>query len=728
MTTIASSLAKNDDGLPLINRSSLAQISGVTKHLTRAEFDAAVAAERVRISTNSVGLYQNGERLEIIGEAGSRIWTLATGGTDAVNAAASHAKVVNLGLGKTITLTADSNVALSALGQPSSGTGANGDISVDFSAQLYYTKSTGAWGVGVSTVFNGLSAAQVAAAQVLALGSVNYPLVEAVNVGAPASVITLMGNYITTQSNMPSTARNLGGMTFANSRNSTHVYVDPVNGLDSNTGYAPETAKRSLNPATWTNGITSWNPNMFVMVARGADFTVSNILGQSGSYFSGSMSLGSYGDPTKPRPILRMQPGATALSSALCWMDPDGATLADMDIDCSGMDSASLVNHGVRFTASSNTSSFKNVLVSNVRVRAPRIGFSAGSPQWPGGITMHKPTTSSSNSSAVRAGYVRVEGCEVFNGGAHGIQILGAFGSLQANGEWGGVDVVDNVVRDCGKDIDSHGFTSVCDNAYAGQNIPWVLVSGTRYYVDWATLIGRSVGDIDFVCITSYSRDGCLTYLSKNTATPTTPAIGEFGFDNATQRLYTDTGAAMATNDVLSTSGQPPRGVLFGFNQSSGMVIRRAGPYIEGAGLQFDDWTSNSYMIGNKSLNNAGAGLAVNKGAFNRLERNFCDMNGLGGIGVGGPGSIIAANVIRGGRVGVVDTWSGLIIAGIASGVIGVTATQIRRNVMYATMPLEAFIYQPDSSGYYGEYTKASGNWGGGSSVTKTVVGKVIGF
>jgi hypothetical protein len=167
MTTIASSLAKGDDGLPLINRSSLAQISGVTKQLTRAEFNAAVTAERARIAANSVGLYQNGERLDIIGEAGSRIWTLTTGGTDAANAAASHANVVSLGLGKTVTLAADSNVALSAAGQPASGTGTNGDISVDFAAQLYYTKAAGAWGTGASTVFNGLSAAQVVATQAL---------------------------------------------------------------------------------------------------------------------------------------------------------------------------------------------------------------------------------------------------------------------------------------------------------------------------------------------------------------------------------------------------------------------------------------------------------------------------------------------------------------------------------------------------------------------------------
>jgi hypothetical protein len=135
--------------------------------------------------------------------------------------------------------------------------------------------------------------------QALVSGALNFPLAEAINVGAPQSAVDLLGSYITTQSNVPSSARDLGAQSFANSRNSTHVYIDPVNGNDLNTGFSPETAKKNLNPAGWLSGITSWNPNMYVMVARGSEWNVNWILGQSGSNFSGSMSFGSFGDRAK---------------------------------------------------------------------------------------------------------------------------------------------------------------------------------------------------------------------------------------------------------------------------------------------------------------------------------------------------------------------------------------------------------------------------------------------
>lgn len=145
MTIIASSLGKPEDGTELVARNNLQQLSGVRKHLTRTEFNTAVAAERTRITNNSTGLYKSGEEFTIIGETGIRTWVIGTGGTDAVNAAASHAKNVTIRPGLSLLLIADANAVLSGTGVPGAGLGVNDDAYVDFAGNVYYTKSAGTW-------------------------------------------------------------------------------------------------------------------------------------------------------------------------------------------------------------------------------------------------------------------------------------------------------------------------------------------------------------------------------------------------------------------------------------------------------------------------------------------------------------------------------------------------------------------------------------------------------
>jgi hypothetical protein len=131
-------------------------LAGADLYLTRAFFDAAVIAERARISANSFGIYQQGQKISVVGEAPCyRTWFLATGASDATNAANSHARAVVVRPGLTVTLAADANVVFLAAGAPSVGTGANGDISVDYAGNVIYTKSGGTWSVTTSAIFSG---------------------------------------------------------------------------------------------------------------------------------------------------------------------------------------------------------------------------------------------------------------------------------------------------------------------------------------------------------------------------------------------------------------------------------------------------------------------------------------------------------------------------------------------------------------------------------------------
>lgn len=145
MTTLSSPGAIAGTDAPFNNRSQVARLAGIRKQMTRADFDAAVTAERTRIAGNGSGIYLSGEELQIIGEAGVREWFVATGGNDAANAAASHAKMVKLTSAIALTLSTDAAVARINSGAPGSGVGANGDIAVDWSAGVVYQKASGAW-------------------------------------------------------------------------------------------------------------------------------------------------------------------------------------------------------------------------------------------------------------------------------------------------------------------------------------------------------------------------------------------------------------------------------------------------------------------------------------------------------------------------------------------------------------------------------------------------------
>jgi hypothetical protein len=122
-----------------------------------------VTTERANIAGGG-GLIANMQPIFVAAEPGIyRSWSVS----------AQHARAVTLRPGLVVTLAGDSNSVLFASGQPSAGTGSNGDISVDWAENTYYTKAAGVWsstGVVWSPSAN-LTSLQVSTAQSMLSGA-----------------------------------------------------------------------------------------------------------------------------------------------------------------------------------------------------------------------------------------------------------------------------------------------------------------------------------------------------------------------------------------------------------------------------------------------------------------------------------------------------------------------------------------------------------------------------
>jgi hypothetical protein len=128
------------NGAHNINQAQAHMIPRAVVMLTRAEFDAAVIAQRAFIADLGVNGWADGERKRIIGEAGERVWTVGASG------ALSHARTVSLlNDSLIITLAADANAVHTVSAPPASGLGVNGDQAFYPATGGVYAKASGSW-------------------------------------------------------------------------------------------------------------------------------------------------------------------------------------------------------------------------------------------------------------------------------------------------------------------------------------------------------------------------------------------------------------------------------------------------------------------------------------------------------------------------------------------------------------------------------------------------------
>lgn len=133
MPNISSPLGTANTGLPLVRADALGQAAGLAKSF------ASLTALTDAIAAGSAALWSHGEPIAVVSESAHGVWRM----WDAV---ASHARTVLLRPGLRLVIGSDASAVLFAAGQPSAGTGANGDVSVDWSAGAYYIKASGTWG------------------------------------------------------------------------------------------------------------------------------------------------------------------------------------------------------------------------------------------------------------------------------------------------------------------------------------------------------------------------------------------------------------------------------------------------------------------------------------------------------------------------------------------------------------------------------------------------------
>lgn len=147
MTIIASPLATNQPDIPIIASTQIGKFPGLRMHFpTATAFRAAVTAEQANVAASN-GLWSDHQPMSVSSEPADvvRVWSTTS----------NNARSVIVRPGLTITLAGDANSVLAAAGIPSSGTGTDGDISIDFANDVIYIKSSGAWAKLLSGIFSG---------------------------------------------------------------------------------------------------------------------------------------------------------------------------------------------------------------------------------------------------------------------------------------------------------------------------------------------------------------------------------------------------------------------------------------------------------------------------------------------------------------------------------------------------------------------------------------------
>ncbi len=434
------------------------------------------------------------------------------------------------------------------------------------------------------------------------------------------------------------------------------IHIDPVNGSDSATG-SRENPKRTFNPSAWTNtigGSNSFIANDMAVFKRGTSYVHTTSLPIS---FGGSnRHLGSYGDPSVPRPVLRSTHAEVAGAYVVEINAADNCSFSDLDVDASDVGGRS----GISVSNGTREADQYGITVQNSRITGVTCTVSGSYPSATGtlraGLRVQNNSYTGDRSSAYPTMYdidilnVDADGC-----GYHGFHTTGVTGKVINNVLRGirfrGCRAINN-----GWQFDGHGFSSFAFQTKRNALPVYTLASGTTYYFQTNVAAfygaGVKVPDVEIVIMHTASPTQTI-YLRKNTATPTTPAVGEFGFDYATQRVYVNvgrsgipTGAANASWWV-DTCTYATRGITYDRCLAMGTKWAQQTNIIEGHGFAFDDLSGENQILNCESINNAGLGVSFNRGRRNWVINSRITGNARGAMGGPSMGHRIWANWVE---------------------------------------------------------------------------------
>ena len=207
---------------------------------------------------------------------------------------------------------------------------------------------------------------------------------------------------------------------------------------------------------------------------------------------------------------------------------------------------------------------------------------------------------------------------------------------VQTFARWGGVDLINCTASGCGAGYDTHGFTSYGGGVLLNQTSGgWTNTTSTIYYMDIDGKYGRDIPDIAMMTMDSGSGTELFNLL-KNVTNPTTPAVGEFGFDNSggtgALRLYANFGAVLTVANRFNICVRPTRGVRYIRCAALNQTLANRSGALEGHGFAFDDFTSDCAVIECVATGNAGHGVTINRGERNAVIATTISGNGYAGV------------------------------------------------------------------------------------------------
>lgn len=196
--------------------------------------------------------------------------------------------------------------------------------------------------------------------------------------------------------------------------------------------------------------------------------------------------------------------------------------------------------------------------------------------------------------------------------GYHGSAIYGQVANFRFHG---------GVWEENALTIDGHGATSFAHRV-TYTNTGWSNPGGTVYSRAITAPSGTTGTPSDVYQVT-YNKSPYWN-LTKNTSTPTTPGLGEFGFSAGT--LYVNVGEAPAVGRELKAAVETAD--ISYFNPT----VRFTNKVLnEGSGIQADDF-SRILVIGGRIEDNEGAAVFLNLGRSSLVTGMISERNVLGGV------------------------------------------------------------------------------------------------
>lgn len=364
-------------------------------------------------------------------------------------------------------------------------------------------------------------------------------------------------------------------------------YFDADNGSDGNDGLTPGTAKRWLEPfGAGASDRLLFRRGTRQLIQTTAEKTIVNGVPGAPTYY------GVYGEAQVPYAIFT-KPAGSPGSTILNGSHRRDYVVEDLFFDLAGTSAYNSLY--VSATTSGNA--------NGIRIRRCKFANSVGDRA---GLYVGVENTINTVFD------VLIDDCEFWNCGADGLTILAGSGVIARNcrGWDNGLTGVNG----------GHNFRM--SSRFVSVSSGWTLVSGTVY----SRALGSHETDVAFVRHGSYPR------MVKNVATPTAPTVGQFGVSGGL--LYIN---ANGNPNGGSVNYVWRAGANNGFEYCHSLRSRwnTAAPFHEGHGMSFDDWASDSWMIGCVIEDSEGLGVSINGGDNNLIHACVIQRSEMRGISLG---------------------------------------------------------------------------------------------